>query len=207
MILLDSSYSHFQSHSCLCLKKRGYAFPACARKSSKYKDFPFFRCSPFSLCILQEWDGEPVPPVPFLWETGIKKVQNGYAGRACFMSVERHGATGYARSHIWADESRTPPLTSPRACARWSLTDGTGTQGQAGCARPSQGALYHRHTGNPRAGRGCAPVAVFIPSGCESRDRQGIPAPVTLSLMRGAYGRLYGGNGAARRPGCKDERI
>ena len=147
------------------------------------------------------------PPSPFPVGNGDKKVQNGYAGRACFMSVERHGAAGYARSHIWADESRTPPLTSPCACARWSLTDGTGTQGQAGCTRPSYGALYHRHTGNPRAGRGCAPVAVFIPSGCESKDRQGISAPVMFSPVRGAYWRFYGGNGAARRPGCKNERI
>ena len=147
------------------------------------------------------------PLSPFPVGNGDKKVQNGYAGRACFMSVKRHGAAGYARSRIWADAGRTPPLTSPRACAGIRLTDGTGTQEQAGCTRPSQGTLYHRHTENPRAGRGCAPVAVFIPSGCESWDRQGILAPVTLSLMREAYGRLYGGNGAARRPGCKDERI
>ena len=80
MILLDSSYSHFQSHSCLCLKKRNCAFPACACKSSKYRDFPFFRCSPFSLCIFQEWDGRPVPSVPFLWETGIKKYKTDTPG-------------------------------------------------------------------------------------------------------------------------------
>lgn len=48
------------------------------------------------------------------------------------------------------------------------------------------GALYHSHTGNPRAGRGTAPVAVLISSGCESRDRQGIPAPATLSPVRRA---------------------
>lgn len=93
MILLDSSYSHFQFHSCLCFSKRGYVFSACACKCSKYKNFLFFRCSRFSLCILLKWDGESVPLSPFLWETEIKKVQNGYAGCACFMSVKRHVVT------------------------------------------------------------------------------------------------------------------
>lgn len=116
------------------------------------------------------------------------------------MYGRRHGATGYARFHIWADESRTPPLTSPRACARWSLTDGTGTQGQAGCTRPSQGALYHSHTGNPRAGRGCAPVAVSLPLAVNLGTGRGFRHPLRFLLYMGLWEALrrYCGRMAAR---------
>ena len=89
------------------------------------------------------------------------------------MSVKWHGATGLRAMGHRAEEGRAPPLTSLRACGEARLTDGTGTQGQAGRAQPTDGALYHSHTGNPRAGR-AQPGGWFTASGCESRGRQGI---------------------------------
>lgn len=82
---------------------------------------------------------------------------------------------------------RTPPLTSPRACGEARLTDGTGTQGQAGRTQPTDGALYHSHTGNPRAGR-AQPGGWFTASGCESRDRQGIRHLLRFLLCVGLMG-------------------
>lgn len=117
------------------------------------------------------------------------------------MSVKWHGATGLRAMGHRTEEGRAPPLTSPRACGEARLTDGTGTQGQAGHTRPSDETLYHSHTGNPRAGR-AQPGGWFTASGCESRGRQGIPAPVTFSPVRWSYGRLYGDTVAAWRPGC-----
>lgn len=118
------------------------------------------------------------------------------------MPVKWHGATRLRAKGHRAEEGRAPPLTSLRACGGARLTDGTGTQGQAGRASRRTGALYHSLVGNPRAGRRSGTGGWFTASGCESRGRQGIPAPVTLSPVRGFYGRLYGGTVATWRPGC-----
>lgn len=154
-----------------------------------------------------KWDGRLVPLSPFLWETGIKKVQNGYAGCACFMSVKRHAGMDNTRPHIWTDESRTPPLTSLRACGEIRLTDGMGTQGQAGCAQPTDGALYHRHAANPRAGRRSGTGGWFTASAVNLGTGRVDWQLLRFLLCGGVYGRLYGGTEAAQRPGCKDERI
>lgn len=116
------------------------------------------------------------------------------------MSVKWHGVTGLRVMGHGTDAGRTPPLTSPRACARWSLTDGTGTQGQAGGTRPSYGALYHSHTGNPRAGRGCAPVAVSLPLAVNLGTGRGFRHPLRFLLYMGLWEALrrYYGRMAAR---------
>ncbi|NBJ98112.1 hypothetical protein D5282_12455 [bacterium 1xD8-48] len=69
---------------------------------------------------------------------------------------------------------------------------------------PSYGALYHSPGRNPKAGRGTAPVAGPQPLAVNLRTGRGL-ASVTFSLIYGAYGRLYGGTVAARRPGCAYE--
>lgn len=105
------------------------------------------------------------------------------------------------------DESRTPPLTSLRGCEEIRLTDGMGTQGQAGCTQPTDG---HCTTATQRTqgqAGAAAPVAGSLPLAVNLGTGRGILASVRLSPVRGANGRLYGGTEAAWRPGCKDERI
>lgn len=162
--------------------------------------FRFFRCSPFSLCILQEWDGESVPQSLFLCETGIKKVQNGYAGCACFMSVKGHGGRNMHAPPMWPDESRTPPLTFRRACAGIRLTDGTGTQGQAGYAHAVLRGIVPQPRQKPKGRPGHRPGGWPTASGCESKDRQGIGICYVFSYIRGLWEALrrYCGRTAAR---------
>ena len=109
----------------------------------------------------------------------------------------------HARSRIWTDECRTPPLTFRRACAGIRLTDGTGTQGQAGYAHAVLRGIVPQPRQKPK-GRGPAPVAGPQPLAVNLRTGRGL-ASVTFSLIYGAYGRLYGGTVAARRPGCAYE--
>ena len=120
------------------------------------------------------------------------------------MSVKGHGGRNmHAPPPMWSDESRTPPLTFRRACAEIFLTDGTGTQGQAGYAHAVLRGIVPQPRQKPKGRPGHRPGGWFTASGCESKDRQGgIPVSVTFSLIYGAYGRLYGGTVAARRPGC-----
>ena len=164
-----------------------------------FSDFPLF---PFFPVHFEGMGRGICPPVPFLCETGIKKEQNGYAGCACFMPVKGHGGRNMHAPPMWPDESRTPPLTFRRACAEIFLTDGTGTQGQAGYAHAVLRGIVPQPRQKPKGRPGHSPGGWFTASGCESKDRQGDTASVTFSLIYGAYGRLYGGTVAARRPGC-----
>ena len=84
-----------------------------------------------------------------------------------------------------------------------AFTDGTGTQGQAGYAHAVLQGIVPQPRQKPKGRPGHLPGGWFTASGCESKDRQGgIPASVTLSLIYGAYGRLYGGTVAALWPHC-----
>lgn len=67
------------------------------------------------------------------------------------------------------------------------------------------GALYHSHTGNPRADRGTAPVAVSLPLAVNLGTGRGFWQAIMLSPVRRDYDWLYGGTVAAWRPGCAYE--
>ena len=79
----------------------------------------------------------------------------------------------HARSRIWTDECRTPPLTFRRACAGIRLTDGTGTQGQAGYAHAVLRGIVPQPRQKPKGRPGHSPGGWLTASGCESKDRQG----------------------------------
>lgn len=106
----------------------------------------------------------------------------------------------HARSRIWTDECRTPPLTFRRACAGIFLTDGTGTQGQAGYAHAVLRGIVPQPRQKPKGRPGHSPGGWPLPLAVNLRTGRGL-ASVTFSLIYGAYGRLYGGTVAARRPG------
>lgn len=73
------------------------------------------------------------------------------------MSVKWHGVTGLCVMGHGTDAGRTPPLTFHRACAEMSLTDGMGTQGQAGCPQPSDRGIVAQPRQKPKGRPGHSP--------------------------------------------------
>ena len=156
----------------------------------------------------QEWDGEFVPSVPFLWETGIKKYKTDTPGVPVLCPLN---GTVQQDMHAPGTQTRCRQDATPDFPACLCGNTPYRRHGNSGTGRmhPAvSGGIVPQPHSEPK-GR---PVQrhrwlYLFPLACESWDRQGILAPVTLSLVYEAYGSLYGGIVAARRPGCKDERI
>ena len=66
------------------------------------------------------------------------------------MSVKWHGATRLRAKGHRAEEGRAPPLTSLRVCGGACLTDGTGTQGQAGRTQPTDRGIIPQPRWEPK---------------------------------------------------------